>query len=334
MKRLLPIFAMMTAVALAGCTLGPFGAPPPTYTPLPTYTPFPTFTEAPTATATFLPSPTPIPSSTPTPEGGATATSPATPTSSEMQGVLAFGANLRTGPGTGYKSLGELSAGDVLAILGRDENGFWLNVRTDLGTIGWVAVRQFQGPIDIPHIPLASNIPTPNATEAILLTKTPGTPVVGPTKTGTPATATPTGSGSSTLTFTLNPGKPAVCQTITASTAGVFHVDTTTQDIKSFDAANPGSVVNQRAFKQDRSQVPTFVGVEVDGPMKPAQCSDSDKSCHAVTMKLCLAAGADAPTGGSDYSVNIIYGIGTQSYDQFFEETKATVPVVIRVVVP
>src|SRR5689334_14003212 len=108
------LFALIASALLAGCSLGGIGAPPPTVTPQPTNTALPpTETPLPSATATFLPSPTPLPSSTPTADN-ITPTVAATPTSTQLQAVLAFGANLREGPGTQYDSLDELNAGDVV----------------------------------------------------------------------------------------------------------------------------------------------------------------------------------------------------------------------------
>jgi uncharacterized protein YraI len=47
--------------------------------------------------------------------------------------------NVRTGPGFGFASLGVLSGGTVVPIIGRNQDGSWLQVRTPLGD-GWVNI--------------------------------------------------------------------------------------------------------------------------------------------------------------------------------------------------
>jgi hypothetical protein len=249
-----------------------------------------------------------------------------TPTSSQLTAVLAFGANLREGPGTQYDALDSLNAGDVVTILGRDQAGRWLFVRTSSGQEGWIAIQQFEGPIDLPRIPLAEGIPTPDATQAAGATGTPRT-------TGTPGTpqATATTDSTDDLNFVLNPGATAICRTFTIVTTGAFHVDSTTADIRPYNATDPSSVPDQDAFKLDRSAVPTFLDVKVDGNLKPAQCNDSDKSCKAVTFKLCVSAGSDSPTGGSEYIKDVIISIGVQSYNNFYEEAQAVLKTTFKV---
>jgi hypothetical protein len=328
MKRYF-LFALIASALLAGCSLGGIGQPPATVTPQPTNTSLPpTETPLPSATATFLPSPTPLPSATPTADN-VTPTVAATPTSSQLQGVLAFGANLREGPGTQYDSLDTVDAGDVVTILGRDQDGRWLFVRTSSGQEGWIAVQQFEGPVDLPRIPLAEGIPTPNATQAAAASSTPRI-------TGTPGTpqATATGGTTDPNYFTLNPGATPICRTFTVATAGDYHVTSTTGDIKPFNTTDPASVSEQDAYQFDRSTVPTFIDVKVDGNAKPAQCDDASKTCKQVTFKICAGAGGDAPTGGTEYVRDVIVKLGTQSFDQFFQETTATLKLTFKVVAP
>lgn len=48
-------------------------------------------------------------------------------------------ANLRSGPGTEYPRIGQAAGGDELVIIGRNEAGDWLRIRTADGQLGWVA---------------------------------------------------------------------------------------------------------------------------------------------------------------------------------------------------
>ncbi len=164
MVRFAPV-VVAAVLLLAAC--GPLAIPQPTYTPyptytlLPTYTPRPTYTPFPTPTQTFIPSETPPPpptaTFTPTPFAG-------------LDVTLAFGANLRSGPGLEFDVILSLSAGEPLTIWGRDTSGRWVLVETPRGREAWVAVTQVAGPVDIRLIPVAGSIPTPPP-----LTPTPGT---------------------------------------------------------------------------------------------------------------------------------------------------------------
>ena len=48
--------------------------------------------------------------------------------------------NVRSGPGINYASLGRVSGGDTLAILGRSADGAWYQVQSPFGS-GWVSAR-------------------------------------------------------------------------------------------------------------------------------------------------------------------------------------------------
>jgi len=323
-KRILVASLIITATLLAGCSLGSLGAPAPTYTPLPTYTPFPTFTPPPTATATFLPPPTEVPQETPTSVDSSTATPFPTPTPSQLQAVLAFGSNLREGPGTGFDPITSLDAGESLILLGRDLNGSWVFVQTSIGEQGWVAVRQLQGPVDVPRIPLAQGIPTPDQTQAASVTGTPGS-------TAAAATSAPASSG---LSYEVKPGAAAECDPVTVGMSGAFTVDSIGQEVKPFDTLSPEDEVGVLVFKYDRTQVPAFLDIHVQGNGTPGQCSDTDKTCRSLKVTLCVGAAADAPTGGSEYAKSIVFSVGRQSYNQFFQETSGSLATVFKVVAP
>lgn len=341
MKRLIPVMLIISAVVLAGCDLGSIGAAPATYTPYPTYTPFPTNTPEPTATATFLPTATSVPTSTPTSEVTAEPTANVTATpSGQSNGVLLYGANLREGPGTDYDALVLLNSGDALTIRGRDFDGRWLCVTTATGTEGWVAVQQFQGPLDVARIPLCSDVPTPNATQQARGTNTPragtGTPGTATTGTpgtpGTPGTAQPTTNPSAGNYFEVLAGGPEVCNTVTVVFNGKFHVDSKTGDLLPFDNITPNDEVKRQAYKFELPGFPSYFKVTPSGNAKPAQCEASENVCQALTLKLCGQATADAPTGGWEYtgfSVTLI--VGTQSYDVFYEESRGSFGIVFKI---
>jgi hypothetical protein len=52
--------------------------------------------------------------------------------------VIAQDAPIRTGPGAEYRELYRAERGEVLPVLRRGTRGFWLQVRLDDGTTGWI----------------------------------------------------------------------------------------------------------------------------------------------------------------------------------------------------
>lgn len=152
------LMPLLTACALATSAPAPATYTPyPTYTPPPTYTPYPTYTLYPSPTQTFLPSVTPTPTITPTPNPTPTAT--ATPFAG-WETILAFGANLRAGPGLEYPVIAVRNAGEPLTIWARDASGRWVLVEMGDGLRAWVATTQIGGPLDMTLIPRASETPT------------------------------------------------------------------------------------------------------------------------------------------------------------------------------
>ena len=135
----------------------------------PTITPFRTATPSysPTPDSTLTLTPTHTRTTTPTPTGPTlTPTSTSTPAAYLPVITLAFGSNLRAGPGTDFDSIGFLEEGTQLQVLGRDLDGFWLSAHTQTGQEGWVAFSQVAdaGEIDVDRIPLADVIPTLDVT--------------------------------------------------------------------------------------------------------------------------------------------------------------------------
>jgi N-acetylmuramoyl-L-alanine amidase len=109
-------------------------------------------------TPTPLPSPTPPPTATPdpnlpapTPEATAAAATvaaevPAQPTPAPTpQGptaVIGTGANVnvRRGPGTSYRVLGDLGRNEVVPIIGKSGDGNWLQIQIG-NIVGWIATK-------------------------------------------------------------------------------------------------------------------------------------------------------------------------------------------------
>jgi hypothetical protein len=333
-NKLAAIIIACLAVLLVSCGLAggdQSSAEIATYTPLPTYTALPTYTPFPTATATFLPSPTPLPEESPTPTEGAETPEPTA--SFDNQGVLQFSSNLREGPGLEFDDIIRLAAGEQFLIIGRDLPGNWLFGRAASGQEGWVRLTQFEGPIQIARIPLAQDIPTPE------VTFTPSDEdeddeeeeeeESGPTPTPIAAEAPP-----GSLQFVITAGAVPVCETFTWEMPQTFNVDNTDGPIPPFDFDNTATTVGVIAYQLSRSAVPDFITLSLDGDVLPGDCDDSSDLCKLVTMTMCVSAPAHAPTGGSDYVQNVLFSIGTQSYDQYFQETQASIPTVFRVVAP
>ena len=134
----------------------------------------------------------------PTPAVTSTSTPPATATPGLPVFRLTRDADLRGGPGDDYPLVGQIVAGEVVTVVGRDEAGDWYNVQVGDGR-GWLprGAGELTDAADATRIPVAGTIP-PTATRA---TDTP-TPTL--TATVTPS-ATPTHTPSPTVTPSASP---------------------------------------------------------------------------------------------------------------------------------
>ena len=66
---------------------------------------------------------------------------PMPPSNPSMQpaGIVNSGAlNVRSGPGTNYRTIAVISGGTTVLLLGRSSGGSWLKVKIPTGTVGWV----------------------------------------------------------------------------------------------------------------------------------------------------------------------------------------------------
>jgi SH3-like domain-containing protein len=320
-KKLTLFVLVGTALLISGCGFGT--TPAPTYTPLPTYTPQPTFTPPPTPTATFLPTATPIPIETATPagaEGEAAAEAATTATPAGTQVTLAFGTNLRQGPGPEYEIVDVLNAGEPLLVLGRNSFGDWLFVQTATNQQGWVARIQIQGQIEIARIPLAAEIPTPEATATS-----------DADETATPGEEPTLAPANDTITVEVISGNPGMCQEATVSADSRFTLMDINAKLKPFEYDNYNSIVSQEAVKIDQDEFifPLLLDMRFEGDITPGGCDSSDNTCDRITFKICISAAYNTPPGG--YSGDLDLVIGKQSYDKMYPYT--TVPVFTQIVV-
>ncbi|MEA3338097.1 MAG: SH3 domain-containing protein [Chloroflexota bacterium] len=105
-------------------------------------------TATPEATATPLPTPTPAASPTPEPAKFASIVAQQT-------------VNLRDGPSTAYKVVGQVKAGETLEVTGKNEDASWWQVAQSNGDPAWIVARlvNTRGPID--QVAVATDIPEP-----------------------------------------------------------------------------------------------------------------------------------------------------------------------------
>lgn len=158
----LPILPTNTPAALSPLPTGSAGvvvSTPGTVELVPTATPPPTFT----------PTPSPTPSPTPT----------ATPFVLVTGGLAA----LRMGPGAEYPLVAQLGPNIPVAIVGKNEDGTWLQICCISGAPQWVATQHVTINNDISAVPVLPAEPPPPPTVTPFPTET-------PTETPTP-TATP-----------------------------------------------------------------------------------------------------------------------------------------------
>ncbi len=174
------------------------------------------------------------PDATPTPTLAATPT--VTPFATPIPGLpalrLSRDADVRGGPGDDYPLVGQMAAGVLVTVVGRDAAGAWYNVQLGDGR-GWLprGAGELVDAADGTRIPVAGTIPatatvaTATATNTATLTATPtatrtplSTPTPTPTATATqrPPTATSTAvPPTETPTITPEPPEPPATDTPT-----------------------------------------------------------------------------------------------------------------------
>ena len=141
------------------------------------------------------------PETTPTPTLAATPT--VTPFATPIPGLPALrltrDADLRGGPGDDYPLVGQIAAGVLVTVVGRDGAGAWYNVQLGDGR-GWLPrdAGELVDGDDETRIPVAATIPATVTATTTTATNT-ATPTATPTATRTPlSTPTPTPTATAT----------------------------------------------------------------------------------------------------------------------------------------
>ena len=188
---LLLLVAALVLVITPACALGNLVArnndtgpqPTPSFTPKPTFTPTPIVTEELLIAPTFTPTATP--EATVTPEATATLEATATPTENPIPRVVVNNPtlNIRQGPGTNYRSIGQANNGERYDVTGKNASGSWYQINFN-GQTGWVSGQYVALEGDANAIQVATNIPAPPAQP------TPRPIVVVPTATSAPVAPT------------------------------------------------------------------------------------------------------------------------------------------------
>lgn len=147
-------------------------------------------------------------------------------------GVLVAKLNVRSGPGTSYARVGQVSAGDVLTVTGQAQNCAWLKVQT-AKLDGWVSGQRQYVRLDTPcsRIPAAAVKPAaaPTAAPTTVPTELPaGTPTVAPI---VEPTAEPTAEPTSPDAPAQDPLPPGLgCLLIVNQVGPELNVTTTNKD--------------------------------------------------------------------------------------------------------
>ena len=74
-----------------------------------------------------------------------------------------------------------------------------------------------------------------------------------------------------------------------------------------------------------------FIDLSFDVGVQPDGCSGDPLVCTQVTFALCASAAADAPTGGHQYTNDVLMQVGTQQNDQFYPLAQVTLPLKFQV---
>ena len=140
------------------------------------------------AQAEPTPTPTPEPTPTPTPEPTATPTAEPPAEGVVKATINSETLNLRAGPGTNYAKLGIVRRGDVLTVIGKNENGSWIKIKANNGAEAWVNAEYvtLSGALTTVVVLQAPPTPTPapQATQSSGQPAQPSGPVPAPSGTG------------------------------------------------------------------------------------------------------------------------------------------------------
>ncbi len=202
---LLLVAALLLAFVMAGCGSNGKTEPTPTRTPKPTFTPTPEgqvanaplFEQEATATSTSetvaqLPTDTPTPAPTDTPTNTPEPPTP-TPTPQPPQVSTSKVVNVRSGPGTTYRVVGQTKPGQKYDITGKNAKGDWWQIDFN-GKSAWIIDKLVAKEGQLDTVQVVANVPPPP-------TPTPrprptATPIPQPTPTPKPSYPYSLGQGS------------------------------------------------------------------------------------------------------------------------------------------
>lgn len=82
--------------------------------------------------------------------------------------VVTGAANVRSGPGTTYTVVAVVTQGQQVALLGRNSDSSWVQIRLADGTVGWTNASLVQSNIPISSLPVVGDAPaTPSAVVSV-----------------------------------------------------------------------------------------------------------------------------------------------------------------------
>jgi hypothetical protein len=208
MKKGLFLHAVLIGLlVLTGCSADATQEVVATLTLAPNVSRTPRFTATPIPSRTALPSPTftpsettipPTPSDTPTP----TPTPPILGSVNSLQSI-----NVREGPGVNFAALVALRPATRIEVLGRNNDGQWLNIRMEDGSEGWVLANLIR--LQPTSTPFPSATPSPDLTAIAEGTTLPTALFGGGTITPTPPRSI---AGASTPTAIQENANPATVE--------------------------------------------------------------------------------------------------------------------------
>lgn len=120
-------------------------------------------TQRPTLVATSTQAQAPPPTDTPPPR----ATDTPAPTPEPVGQVTSDQLNVRVGAGAIFPSLGKLAAGETVQLLGRNDVGDWLWVKTADGLQGWVATQYIEPELSLAQVAVVATPAPPACTTGV-----------------------------------------------------------------------------------------------------------------------------------------------------------------------
>ncbi|MEP7294464.1 MAG: SH3 domain-containing protein [Chloroflexota bacterium] len=176
---------------------------------LPTLTLAPNVSRTPRFTATPIPSRTALPSATFTPSVTTIPPTPSdTPTATVTPAILGSvnslqSINVREGPGVNFAAIVALRPATRLEVLGRNNDGQWLNVRMEDGAEGWVLANLIR--LQPTATPFPTLTPSPDLTSLAAGTSLPTALFGGGTITPTPPRSISEGASPTPVEENANP---------------------------------------------------------------------------------------------------------------------------------